>query len=315
MSSPTASNTPVPGTAAQDFHFKYTVLKGYFMQSEDETDDVGFDFKTRHFGLITRTYPSTTPDDPGQEPTPETQWSRLTSHLHALNTTAPPNTTYKLLFLARHGQGYHNAAETTYGTSAWNSTYSRLDGADGKIWADAHLTPLGQQQALAAHSLWASELARGIPAPEKYYTSPLTRALQTADLTFTDLKLPAGSTPYIPVVKERLREVMGVHTCDRRSPASSIAAAFPHAVFEPGFAEADTLWDAEVREPRAARRERVRVLLDEVFTGRETVVSFTSHCGLIASLMEVVGHRIWGLETGGVVPVLVRAEREVVVEH
>jgi hypothetical protein len=28
----------------RDFHFKYTVLKGYFMQSEDSTDDTTFDF-------------------------------------------------------------------------------------------------------------------------------------------------------------------------------------------------------------------------------------------------------------------------------
>lgn len=28
----------------QDFHYKFTVQKGFFMQSEDETDDRGFDF-------------------------------------------------------------------------------------------------------------------------------------------------------------------------------------------------------------------------------------------------------------------------------
>jgi hypothetical protein len=28
----------------EDFHFKYTVQKGFFAQSEEETDDAGFDF-------------------------------------------------------------------------------------------------------------------------------------------------------------------------------------------------------------------------------------------------------------------------------
>jgi hypothetical protein len=28
----------------QDFHYKYTVQKGLFMQSEDSTDDTKFDF-------------------------------------------------------------------------------------------------------------------------------------------------------------------------------------------------------------------------------------------------------------------------------
>lgn len=34
----------VGGDGQQDFHFKYTVQKGSFMQSEDETDDKTFDF-------------------------------------------------------------------------------------------------------------------------------------------------------------------------------------------------------------------------------------------------------------------------------
>jgi hypothetical protein len=34
----------VPAEPSRDFHFKFAVLKGYFMQSEDSTDDVNFDF-------------------------------------------------------------------------------------------------------------------------------------------------------------------------------------------------------------------------------------------------------------------------------
>ena len=34
----------VGGDEQQDFHFKYAVQKGFFMQSEDETDDKTFDF-------------------------------------------------------------------------------------------------------------------------------------------------------------------------------------------------------------------------------------------------------------------------------
>jgi hypothetical protein len=36
--------TPVPASSPQDFHFEYTVQKGIFMQSEEETDDEKFDF-------------------------------------------------------------------------------------------------------------------------------------------------------------------------------------------------------------------------------------------------------------------------------
>jgi hypothetical protein len=38
------STVPVPAEPPMDYHFKYTVQKGFFMQSEDETDDKTFDF-------------------------------------------------------------------------------------------------------------------------------------------------------------------------------------------------------------------------------------------------------------------------------
>lgn len=44
MSSGTSSIVPVPASPPRDFHFKYTVQKGFFLQSEDSTDDTTFDF-------------------------------------------------------------------------------------------------------------------------------------------------------------------------------------------------------------------------------------------------------------------------------
>jgi hypothetical protein len=42
----TSSVVPVPDVdeVERDFHYKYTVQKGYFLQSEDSTDDQSFDF-------------------------------------------------------------------------------------------------------------------------------------------------------------------------------------------------------------------------------------------------------------------------------
>lgn len=39
-----STEIPVSAPAPQDLHYKYTVLKGFFMQSEDDTDDKKFDF-------------------------------------------------------------------------------------------------------------------------------------------------------------------------------------------------------------------------------------------------------------------------------
>lgn len=55
----------------------------------------------------------------------------------------------------------------------------------------------------------------------------------------------------------------------------------------------------------------MKKLLDDIFARDDsTYVSFTTHSGSIASLLQVVGHREFRLPTGAVVPVLVRAEAE-----
>jgi broad specificity phosphatase PhoE len=148
-------------------------------------------------------------------------------------------------------------------------------------------------------------LQHGIPVPETYYVSPLTRTIETADLTFKGLDLP-----YRPYIKELLREALGIHTCDRRSTLSHLTKTFPHLAFEPGFSGPDLLWEADYREPQSARRYRLSQFLDDVWASDEKIwISMTSHSGAIGSVLEVLGHRKWALETGGVVPVVVRAER------
>lgn len=101
-----------------------------------------------------------------------------------------------------------------------------------------------------------------------------------------------------------------MHTCDRRSTKSHITTTFPHVTFEPGFAEQDGLWEKEYREPASARRYRLAMFLDDVFeTDGNVFMSLTSHSGAIASMLEVVGHRKFALQTGGVIPVVVKAQR------
>ena len=53
---------------------------------------------------------------------------------------------YKLLILARHGQGYHNAAILRYGMEEWDAYWSLLSGDEHGEWLDSRLTPLGKDQ-------------------------------------------------------------------------------------------------------------------------------------------------------------------------
>ncbi len=110
--------------------------------------------------------------------------------------------------------------------------YASLEGDAHGHWADAHLTPLGVTQALAVHAFWAHQLgARArTPAPQSYYASPLHRCLETANRTFQGLDLPAGR-PYRPVVKELLREVLGV-------VSKNLVALFPPPPTKPPLSRA-----------------------------------------------------------------------------
>ncbi|KAG6369496.1 histidine phosphatase superfamily [Boletus reticuloceps] len=127
---------------------------------------------------------------------------------------------------------------------------------------DPQLTPLGEQQAQEAHGAWKTERLFGIPLPEKLYTSPLTRAIRTHQVTFGDTPFPSGLKT---IILENMREHNGVHTCDKRRTRSDIQAAFPEYGFEEGFTENDQLWKANSRETYEDIDVRARCVLDKIF--------------------------------------------------
>lgn len=221
-------------------------------------------------------------------------------------TMSRKQSTERLLGMYVSTPTFRHTIQTTHFPQCY---WSALDGADGIRWADALLTSTGQEQAKDVRALWKEQLPRGIPPPETYYVSPLTRTIETADLSFQELDLPK-TKPYKPLIKELLREALGIHTCDRRSTKSHIAKAFPHVTFEAGFSEEDRLWEPDYREPGSARRYRLAQLLDDVFATDDNVfLSLTAHSGAIASILEATGHRAFALETGGVIPIFVKAEK------
>lgn len=211
--------------------------------------------------------------------------------------------------MGRHGEGWHNAAESFYGTPAWNCYWSLLNGNSTASWADAELTTNGINQALVANKFWKSLIAnQKIQVPQSYYTSPLERCLATANLTFSGLTLPINK-PFVPTIKEGLREGISLHTCDRRHNKTYIHQHWPNYPFEAGFAENDPYWTGVVGETSAAQDVRSKTVLDDIFSHDDsTYISITSHSGEIGSLLRVLGHRTFSLSTGAVIPVLVKAE-------
>lgn len=177
------------------------------------------------------------------------------------------------------------------------------------MWADALLTPAGYQQAYKANAYFKSRFEEyGMPPFESYYSSPLSRCVVTADVTFANLSLPR-SRPFDPVIKEYLREGISIHTCDRRSSKAYIHELAPHFRFEKGFAQTDELWRGTEGETADHQLARSKEVLDDIFTSDEaTWISITSHSGEIGKLLATLGHRTFSLSTGQIIPVLVKAE-------
>lgn len=269
--------------APSNSYINYSTVTGYFLQDEPSTNATTFNFVTTNFGLINRTYSS----DAGLDRQNLTQWQRFKRQVAQLNHEAIQGVQYKVLYMGRHGDGYHNDAQAFYGTPAWNCYYSELDGNATVTWADAHLSPLGVTQALAVNQFWTTEIeTQRIPTPQSYYTSPLTRCLQTVNLTFNGLDLPARH-PFVPEVKELFREGISGHTCDRRSSKTYIHGSFPSYRIEPGFTENDELWEALHGETNTDQDIRSTTVLDQVFsTDSSTYISITSHSGEIASILR-----------------------------
>ncbi|KAK2615752.1 hypothetical protein N8I77_002484 [Diaporthe amygdali] len=307
-SASTAWKTGAERCDAYSHYINYTTVPGFFLQDEASTDPSSFDYTTVSFGLLNRTYP--TDSSYGSSVQNQTQWQRFSAYVDALNTNSSNDVAYKVLFLARHGEGYHNAAETFYGTPAWNCYWAEQEGNATATWRDALLTSDGIVQAEKANTFWGSQIASaGLPAPESYYTSPLRRCLYTANITFGGLDLPADR-PFTPTIKEFFREGISIHTCDSRSNRTHISSLFPSWEFEPGFPEQDPYWNGITGEDSSSQAARTKIVLDQIFSEDDaTWVSVTSHSGEISTILSVLGHRAFRLATGQAIPVLVKAER------
>ncbi|KIJ69810.1 hypothetical protein HYDPIDRAFT_77920, partial [Hydnomerulius pinastri MD-312] len=237
------------------------------------------------------------------------RWKTFRTSIDNLNSNAPPDTQYKVFFLGRHGQGVHNVAEAKYGTKAclyreitWSDKHhwSKLYGDGELTWGpDPKLTREGIQQAETAYYSWRGELAANIPLPRKLYSSPLSRAIHTNQITYEDIIGTGAKTAII----ENIREEYGVHTCDQRRTRSQIHEDFPDYLFEEGFTEEDELWSPESRETHADLDRRARKVLDMIFDkDEEQFISITSHGGFIGAFLRICNHYPWSLPTGGWCP-------------
>ena len=181
--------------------------------------------------------------------------------------------------------------------------YWAKESGDGNItWTDAELTANGERQARDIAKVGAYLGGNLISA---VLSSPLRRCLRTVQLAFS-AKLASKR----PIVKEMLRERLGVHTCDQRSSRSWIAENYPSFDIEAGFSEVDVLWNPDRRETLEEHVTRSTELLDDIFDGDYgDYVVLATHSGASRSLFAATGWKKVPVAAGAVYPLFVCAEK------
>ncbi|EIW59094.1 phosphoglycerate mutase-like protein [Trametes versicolor FP-101664 SS1] len=273
----------------------FSIATGYFLQDDPTADGDVIGALPDRFGLL---------DDS------EDRWGKFAKHIQDLNDAAPEGTRYKVFFLVRHGQGYHNVAEAKYGTTDWDNYWSKLNGDEDITWGpDPELTAVGVAQAVAARQLWEAELKYGLPLPTKHYASPMRRALQTWREIFVNSGMLRDSVDRVTMI-ENLREEYGVHTCDKRFSRAVIARDFPPPTyeFEDGFSEEDEIWQEDERESKPHIKQRAQGVLSRIFAQdiEEDFICITAHSGIINGFLAAFGRPRYPLPTGGILPLVIK---------
>lgn len=275
-------------------NWSFEVVDGFFAQLLPETDETTFDYFKEHFGRLKL-------------------WDQTFQEIEQLNEQSDDKTVYKLFFLGRHGQGYHNLANLKYGEKEWNRYWLRVCGDDEMTWApDPELTELGVSQAKDNERQVGIELKDNMKLPTKWYSSPFRRSIDTLIGTWEG---HVDIAKVSPLIKEDLRETIGIHICDKRSPRSVIADKYLGKGFriEEGFVEEDIYFKNDYREKVWEQALRMNRLFNYIFDNtdkkKDQFVSITSHSGSIRTQLMVLGHRAFAIGTGGMIPVVVKATK------
>lgn len=187
---------------------------------------------------------------------------------------APSNS--KIIHLVRHAEGTHNVEKN----------YRSVENTD------APLTKFGINQCLT----FSEEIARKLNNIECIITSPMTRAIQTAQFCF-DEQINNEKVPFIAC--EEWRETVN-YLCDARRETSYLREEFPKVDFEHIKHEADPIWahyqaihgsqdDFDKLRELAdlnSLKVRCRAALDFIVKREEKEIAIVSHSALFYHLFN-----------------------------
>lgn len=237
-------------------------------------------------------------------------WRKLTAFISTFNASAQRDGTRKALKLfwwVRHGQGHHNKVIDEHAQDGKWVDILTEDPGDEKLphAPDADLTEHGKDQAKSLRERLLVQTSKGMPAPEKCYSSLMRRSVCTADILHKGWGL--DKTIYaVEVFREQNGKFFCHKRCDIVDGKLSIELENHDVKVEEGIPVKDTMFSKTERESQEHLDLRVGSGLSDICArDPETYISITSHLGVTHSLLRHVGHPEWPMETADVVPVLV----------
>jgi len=182
-------------------------------------------------------------------------------HLH------PSDEKSKLVHFVRHAEGLHNAAHRDREEEFWKTLFN-----SDEMW-DAPLTKEGEAQCAGLEEVILSE---GIDV-DLIVVSPLTRTLQTAQLSFgkTHPKTPA-------IAHELCRERIAVYTSEGRTDTSVVAQRFPQVDFSLVTNEKDTMFQHKEKDEDVGAR--AKLFVEWLMARPESRIAVVSHSVFLQQL-------------------------------
>lgn len=254
-----------------------------------------------------------------------TSWKELYANI----PTDTDRHKYKLLVLARHGQGYHNAAILRYGQELWSKKWGILNGDEHGEWLDSKLTPLGKKQVSNTGKEILLPMIQDLKfLPHQFFSSPMRRCLETFIGSWNHVfeefpELVDNQKPLQVKIFENLRETLNTHPCNERVNHSITVKEYQdyktpsgvtvHWDYEDNYSEEDQLWSTDHWETKEEIDLRIRDGLASVFenvTSNDKLISITCHSKVIESILRITNHpAINKIDTAKIVCIVVEIEK------
>jgi len=188
----------------------------------------------------------------------------------------------KWVWFVRHAEGFHNVAERQH---ELGTLYLQEEHSGWRFW-DSALTARGKEQ--CQKTLREVESLSHSLELELIVVSPLTRTLQTADLTVGKASPRHWSGERPPMIASDLcRERITNCPADSRRPLGSLMKEFPHIDFSELTTEYDEMW--ELKEDNAKCKERGLKFLRWLEMRPERSIAVVTHSGFLKRLFEQFG--------------------------